>query len=1175
MKLIRLRIKNFKSFSRQIDLPITTGLTGVVGPNGCGKSNLTEAIRWVMGETSAKRLRGKGMSDVIFAGSKLVPASKFCEVEVYFDPHHPQQSEQWSGVEECIIKRTCEIEKGSAYSINGKPCRARDIQLFFADLGSGASSHAFVAQGHVTQLISQSPEERRHLLSEAAGAKGLEVRRKEILQKLSTSEVNLQRLKEILEIEKNQYVTLSFQAKKAESYSELSNNIRVYNNIILWVSWKKSIKINSLAKNSSLRLNESLQKLQSNLADNENLVLAKKQEKRKKSEQQDVINHKIKVAEVNIASIETRSETYEQRKKDLESQILIIEEDILNSNQRLGEIKQWITEHADKEIHHESLEASQKVEPSKIEEQKAELEKKLEGHRNKRKMLQNLIQDIYNKSNQRKLNLDNLKNQINIKKQEYNKCLDEIDKLNESYKDLNKQLNNRRQINSQSSQKLVKLNDEKQKLFTIVGLHRNQWQKSKEELTKSIREYDKESLDLNTNSKSIKAEIEGLSKVLMHLVDDSRANGVIKGLEMSNDLAEVVAMALGNDIQAETTATGDYYWITNEINLKQSGILKDSLWNKIKGPNCIKARMQRTLLVEDLVEGRQKQSSLEPGQIIVSKDGWLLTWDGIVCHVLRQSRRAQAVAIESKINSLKLLLKEKEINISKSRLSFKDKTQSLNYKVTVDNDRFVKVSNELSRINNEILNLVDSEKKYTDETGSLSFQLTHCLDNLNQKQKDETAIKLSVEEMLAQSQKLEVVLNNSNTNEITKVKQQIQYEEEREEFLTTKTRELKLSLQNHHEMKLRFQQQFKDWQQRNEWLAKELARQNNIGVDFEERLSDYSVNLEDVKSSLANKSNIIELQNNLRDLQENFNHTHEEIRVLDKLFDEISVDNAKLQSGILSKTEEKATCDEKNRLGQMQSDELIQKLEQELDEPVDDFINKNTELVATSLLKLKSKIQVFESERENIGSVNLRAANDAKSLLQTIDEKKNQEEDLELAINKLQKGIDEIDKDAYDKIYATLGKLKKEFLNLYTRLFGGGTASLELIEGDSLWSSGLEIYAAPPGKKVRTLSLLSGGEQTLTALSLLLAVHRLSKVPFCILDEVDAPLDDHNVEKFVNVLGSMFPRDENGCCFVVTHNRFTMSNVDKLLGVTMISPGVSQVVSVDLHQAVQYALVDN
>jgi chromosome segregation protein len=867
----KLKLKGFKSFVEPTDIIIEKGLTGIVGPNGCGKSNLVEAFRFVMGELSPKQMRGSELDDVIFNGTTDRPAWDIAEVTIDLDNSERKAPSLFNQSDEIEVTRRIWRGEGSEYRVNGKEVRLKDVQLLFADASTGARSTSMVSQGRIGAIIVAKPEQRRTLLEEAAGITGLHSRRHDAELRLNSTENNLERVKDVLKTQEEQLEVLKKQSKQAERYKNIQNYITKARAAVFYQKWI--------------------------------LEKEKLEEASKKFSEQDklVVNQTQTVASINV-----------QHEKIL---------------QTLPDLR---------------------LEENKI---SSELQK----------------------------------NSINLNNQEK-----EIERANAAVEQIQIRIG---QIKDDISREQFLLDDTKENITRVRD-------------EKSLLEKEQGDLFVEEN--------DGLfSKPKLQ----KNNNPLIDYLDFEDGYEKALASVFSDELMASINEEQSSYWkILNTKKYKSvfpENVIPFS--SIIKAPDNLKKSLDFIGLIESKENIHELQNNLSDGQVLVSKAGEIWRWDGFT------SKGGENAPIKTVLEQLK---------------------------------------------NRRLKQLSAEEKKWMD----IMTTAQKRIDELHERQQ---TLKKELEKMRSMPENISLekknLVNLINENKKT-----------------------------------------------HESIAKKLQNEEKKANEINKKLK-----LEEVR---------------LNELRE------EKIRIEGII-------------GTIEETIKQLTDQVKERLG-VALDGLF------------DLAKINPNKAHSFIEDLEKKLERLIAEQERLGGVNLLAEQEAKELGEKVNSINKNQSDLLAAIAKLREAIDKLNTEGRQRLLAAYGVVNENFQNLFVKLFGGGKAYLKFTDENDPLQAGLEIFASPPGKKLQHLSLLSGGEQALTALSLLFAVFLSNPAPICVLDEVDAPLDDTNVDRFCSLVEEIAKSSQTKF-LIITHHRMTMARVNRLFGVTMPEQGISQLVSVDLERAVQ------
>ena len=1136
MKFQSVRISGFKSFLEPTEIQMNRGLTGVVGPNGCGKSNIVEAIKWIMGENSARQMRGDGMDDVIFSGTNERPSRNFAEVSIKLDNSEKKAPAIFNHYDEIEITRKIEREKGSVYRVNGKQVRARDIQLIFADNGTGARSSGIVGQGRIAQIIDSNPEDRRVILEEAANIKGLHSRRHEAELKLKGASDNLDRLSDIEQTYKEQLIELEKQGRKAARYRSVGERIRkaeatLFFNLMnnakkeandLDIQLKNAnedvsqgqIKVAEHTK-SQLHLANKIPDLKKDEAEKaailQTLNITKiKLDEEKSSAQNALQNIKNQINLINN-DIARESEIKEDAKKSLST--LLTEEKNLKEDSENFSTK--ITKATDlvKKLRSISDAADDKLstitsEIYSIKSDKSDLEKRIKNLKQKIEVTQNQLANFNIEDDKNRFKLDKEKI-INLKK-----LIQENNQLNDGY-----------------NVELEKL----EKLETRLV----------EEKNTAVFEFNKVNL-----------EFDSLSTLLGR--DTLNSNTLEKTIGNINNLEEAIGSVLGetllapilSDDQSTENAT---YW-REDFKTISTASLPESvipIVTKITKSSILDTALKGVGIVDNKEIAFKLQKELTFGQALTTPSGGLWRWDGFVQPQGVQnsySERLQQIArlrlLQNKLPSLKekQSLSEKRLEECSNNIKkYKDDLANLQVKLS----SLISESNELELQNTKVESKLLSSEALIKELKNTERMSMEELSELEK----EFNNSLNLPSLLAEELK---VRNNADQsrNELTDAMAAEQQIKSEESFKSRNLIQLGHQKENWKVREEEAKTRLISLEERLKASQDEKNRLSTLPESFEKKEAELNTKIEEAISNrniaadqlVKNETSLNDADKLVREAEKAVSTLREEMIKIEAL---LNLSKAKIQNI---------------------EDRVFEKLKIKSTE-LNKFINtKEEDQPIKSIEILEKTLQRLLNERETLGAVNLRAEDEMNEMLNKIEVMSKERVDLEEAIAKLRSGIFELNKEGRQRLKESFEEVNENFKQLFQKLFGGGNAELRLVGNEDPLQAGLEVLASPPGKKMQLLSLLSGGEQALTAISLIFSVFLCNPAPICILDEVDAPLDDTNVGRFCDLLNQIV--DETNTYFmVITHHRLTMAKMDRLFGVTMEQKGISKLVSVDLEQA--------
>ena len=1148
MQFSKLRLTGFKSFVDQTELDILPGVTGVVGPNGCGKSNLVEALKWVMGETSAKQMRGGDMDDVIFSGSRNRPARNIAEVGLGLDNSNRKAPAQFNQMDELDVTRKIEREKGSTYRVNSKEVRAKDVHLLFADSATGARSTALVSQGQIGEIVSAKPAQRRKLLEEAAGISGLHTRRHEAELRLRGAETNLERLDDVMITLDGQMLTLRKQARQAKRYRNLNDHIRKAEATLLLIQWNT--------------LNSEIHKSQEALKFKEETVT----ELTRKTSSATIIQNKaadhlpqLRNTEVQAAAIlqrlnsarenlEEEKNRLIQQKEECENRLKQISQDIERERNLTSDAEAAIRNLEEEKLRITDLETNQ---GQNIMEAGDALEEIREEYANLESQLGTLTQESANeqaKRNdlaQRKKEAETRFSRLQTEEQQ---GLAELEKLGQDLLDKVEidKYESAFSFAQQSQDKMRNYADEMEESRILAN----------QNLTTARNE----SQIVQTETNKLQAEIKALTEIL-ETGDPDQWPPLIDTLNVEPGLETALGAALGEDLSAATNNSSPVHWrsIKPEDNMPKLPSKARPLSNYVSGSQIIISRLSQIGIVDDIATGWDLFPKLKQGQRLVTLNGDFWRWDGYTSSAeasttvaIKLQQRNRLIKAEENLKNL-----QEKIQLSQTLVEEADKK----FEVAIKNEKKARA---------EARNAENVRDRAQREMTQINNSFSETDAKIISRKEAMARITADIQEVTSIISDLNVSELSLSKNEETEIKLselKIICGDKREALVAGQTRFDTLNAQQ------------RERQDRLKAITSQITnwsiRKNEAKAQLEER-TQRKFSIEEQRQQLNQKPKILEA--NQRNLDESIDDAEVKRRAA---ADQLAQAETKLRSA------EKDVRELESKLGQAREERIrfeanldqlrvnSRSLEERMTERLDCNPSDLPEIAAiqdqTELPNLESaekRVQRLLRERENMGPVNLLAESEASELEEQIETLQSEREDLITAISKLRRSISELNREGRQRLLKSFEEVNKHFKKLFVRLFGGGRAHLELIESDDPLEAGLEIMASPPGKRLQVLSLLSGGEQALTALSLLFSVFMCNPAPICVLDEVDAPLDDANVDRFCTLVDEM-ANSLSTRFLVITHHRMTMARMDRLFGVTMGEQGVSQLVSVDLGKAIE------
>ena len=1142
----KLKLTGFKSFVDSTELLIELGLTGIVGPNGCGKSNLVEALKWSMGETSAKQMRGDEMEDIIFGGTESRPARNIAEVILSLDNSERSASSNFNESDELEVSRRIEKDKGSTYRINGKEVRAKDVQLLFADSATGARSTALVSQGRVSTVINAKPIQRRTLLEEAAGITGLHSRRHEAQLRLRAAETNIERLDDILSTLKDQLKQLKKQARQASRYKNLSKYIRGAEATLFYLLWS-STKQKLLEKRSIFDTSDKL-------VEELTITTAK------------ITNEYEKHAATlpNLRSNEAGLAS-ELHKLNLANQTLNIERDRIEKSTAASEL--LLAQCIEDEKREVILTKDAAKAISRLETEKAQIEASFEENEGKKEVALNAL----NTANK---NVQNTDTAISCLSEEITKIEGLRAALNNRHQyllDQREKFTARiREIDTAQSSLVGQTPDSENITSLEKSLEETEhdWKVAKGTLTqieaeRAVSEKDTQNAlssfqNANAEYTKIKAEDDALKQILS-ITEDNSLPLIIDSISVEPGYEIALGTALGDDLSVPEDENAPIYWQKLPEIDNMFGLPKGTrrLSDFVTAPDSLTRRLSQIGVIEEDADGSQISTNLMQGQRLVSRDGSLWRWDGFTITSgastpasIRLEQRNRLKEISHLFIKLRENLNNAEAVLASARKReryLRDSEDKCRSSIS-DKDRF------LSEIRTDLMAAKDRSTSYRMEVSRLD--------------ENRDASKLEIKEITKSLKEIESQIKSLPSAEI-KRDQLGDLRRELEGFRTKQLSSKSLYDSLHRETNERqdhlknIYREIESWKQRNASSKNQLNQLANRRVALNEELTKLKFKPQELSGARDALLSKIETLNRQRsEASDALSKSETMLRETEKILKSSEADLANSRESMIRNEE---AVNQTN----LELDSIVNRIEEKLNCPPEDLFELSGLKEGHSLPELElieRKIDRLMTERDNMGPVNLIAEAESEEISQKINSLIEERDELVKAIEKLRQGINKLNKEGRQRILVSYRDVDKNFQQLFVKLFGGGKAHLKMTESDDPLESGLEIMASPPGKKLQILSLLSGGEQALTALSLLFAVFLTNPAPICVLDEVDAPLDDANVNRFCNMLEDMALKERTKF-LIVTHHRLTMARMHRLFGVTMSERGISKLVSVDLQES--------
>ena len=1146
MQFTRLRLNGFKSFVDPTDLVIANGLTGVVGPNGCGKSNLLEALRWVMGENRAKAMRGDGMEDVIFAGTSSRGARNFAEVVLQIDNSERLAPSGFNETDMLEIVRRITRDAGSAYKVNTKDVRARDVQMLFADASTGAHSPALVRQGQISELINAKPKNRRRILEEAAGISGLYQRRHEAELKLKSTEQNLARVDDVIEQLATQLGQLARQAKQAQRYREIGSQLRTSEGLLLYRRWKEADEARAKAQ-------EALTDMVRAAAAAEG---AARSSAKARVEAEDKLPPKREEEAIAAAVL--------QRLTVSRDQLTEQEEQAARRIETLTNRIEQLTRDMERE---ESLNKDAGETIERLEWERGELAKASEGHEGRLEEAADAARDAKRVLGEREDALSQLTEDVArlaARHQSAHRLLDD------SKKTLEKSEGEAERARAAVTAAKAAL-DAAKLAFSEADYAQTQATQMAEAAEAALVDADEaraaaqgreadaraERSEAEGEVNALRAEVMALAKVIER--DTAEGGQVLDLVRVKKGYEAALGAALSDDLRAPAVDDPEVSgWLTmpgySDAQTLPEGVA--ALTNYVTVPEVLGRRMSQVGLVE-AEDAARLQPLLRPGQRLVTIEGDLWRWDGY--RVAAEDAPSAAALRLQQMNRLEELKQDLERAQSRAdgamrahealreELTRATEADKAAREARRDADRAVADANraqsraEADRniAEGKLENMTLAVTRHEDEAAGARARLSEAekavkdLPNLDDARAEVEDTKMTVE-----AARMTMMSKRSAHDE---VKREGEARVKRSQEVT---------------------KEISGWKHRLETAGKRIA-------ELGERKAASEVELKDARSApeeLAAKRD--ELSRQIAEAEARRAKAQDALSAAESALREAQMAERDAEREAGEAREARARAEARVDGAKETVAYAVERIQDEMETTPEQLL-ESLDVVPDQMPsseQIEADVNRLKRQRDALGAVNLRAEEDAKEVQVEHDTLVSEKSDLEEAIGKLRHGIASLNREGRERLLTAFEQVNENFGTLFTHLFGGGEANLVLVESDDPLEAGLEIMCQPPGKKLSTLSLLSGGEQTLTALALIFAVFLANPAPICVLDEVDAPLDDANVTRFCDLLDEM-TRKADTRFLIITHHAVTMSRMDRLFGVTMQEQGVSQLVSVDLKKA--------
>jgi chromosome segregation protein len=1138
MQIKRLKLSGFKSFVEPAELRIEPGLTGVVGPNGCGKSNVLEAIRWVMGESSPKSMRGAGMDDVIFAGTAARPSRDFAEVSLLVE----REAEDMPGdvtlapVGDVEVARRIERGAGSAYRVNGRDVRAKDVALLFADAATGAHSPALVSQGKISAVIAAKPTERRLMLEEAAGISGLHVRRKDAEQKLRAAEANLIRLDEVLADMEMRASALRRQAKAAERYRKLSDQIRIAEGRMIFARWREAAAAADGAKRDAEAAGAAVEQA---------------------SEAQRAAAAWQTEAAKALADRRSAAQSARDRSTELGHQLATLRAERDGLDRRLRELGERRTALLGDREREAALSEDAKAALARLEQEGRDIAARLAAAETARGTIDVRTVELEDKAREAEAELGKARavqaaeqaearvsrNALEAAQTKLARAEAESRRLEEQMSSLGEEaplIESLRAARSRREAAEARL----EAAGEAVGAAEGRRQQSAAARDSAESE--------GSTARAALAALESEAKALVKAVEGSSGDRAINHVKADPGFERALAAALGDDLEAALEGDGPRRWSGAEALPGDPPLPAacEPLAVHVLAPPALQRRLAQVGVVD-----RDEGIALTVGQRLVTRDGRLRRWDGFVATGLG------AAAAERLIRVNRLAEIERALPAAAATV---DSASARIAAALADMGAAREAADSARRseaeASAEIRDSGRAEDSARVEIERLDLRRTGLAERLEQAAQDLAEARRGEEE----ARRVVADLPDATATEA-----RVAGLRDASEAAQHALAEVRAEAATH-------ARAVSADKQRSEAAVKEAADWRVRAADAGKRHADMGRRIDEAEAEAGRLADapaeiarrIEALETEAVEAGDAAAAAAEAERNGEAALSETEARLAEVAEALATAREARAGAAARHENQEARRIEMG-RISGERFECPPPLLPEKLGFDDSTILPAaeeSSRHERMSAERERIGPVNLIAERELAELDETRTSSQAEREELGLAINRLRGSIGSLNREGRARLLTAFETVDRHFRSLFTTLFEGGQAHLELVESDDPLEAGLEIMAQPPGKRLSTLTLLSGGEQALTAIALIFALFLTNPAPICVLDEVDAPLDDANIERFCDLLDRMVNETDTRY-LIVTHNAVTMSRMHRLFGVTMIEKGVSRLVSVDLGAA--------
>ncbi len=1144
MRLSSLKLSGFKSFADSTTLHFKDNRTAVVGPNGCGKSNVIDAIRWVMGESNARQLRGGSMQDVIFTGTAKRKPVGLASVELRFDNTYGKLGGMYNAYTELAVRRQVNRDGKSEYFLNGTKCRRRDITDIFLGTGLGPRSYSIIEQGMINRLVDAKPEEMRVYIEEAAGVSRYQARRRETMLHLDHTTQNLSRLEDIASELKSQLKTLKRQAESAIQYKELEAHIRTIKIETLSFQCEQSQR---LQEEYTLQLNtqgETFKLVRSELTTLEHDLSNTSELFQRLIQQSTPLQNEWQQAEKKLAELEMTVQQKQSLLAQNSTHLLQLEQQRAQAKERLQLIELQL-ETLYEQLEDQTAQLQQKDAQSQTQQQSV-IDLKAQ-HANLSAQFTQMKTQV-EQQQQRQL-------QMSAQSEQLVKNIARIEQQKAVLQQQSQQIQHQAQQGELEQQQQDKFKAEKN--LSDIEQALNTCKTQQVQLQAEQHQQQQQVMQLKSEIQVLRSEQKHLDQLVTKANPKHNPNAVqlmqvLKLNEKGKTHAALIEKFLAKWLSAQVLSKEEDFFTQQARQPKQTEIQdkicianSTCLADWIEAPHY--SLWQNVAVVENLTLALSLQTALAQGQTLLSLDGYHIGKDWVIGLDYDESSQAGQGALSHRIR-----LDEIEQQLSELQAALLQAEEELlksNASVNQCNAQHQSLTAQLKQAQQAVQQLDLTIAKVQSATQAFAVQKQQLQNQLQQ-------LDAQLEEDAMQKDDLEIDLHALNI----KLEQSLPIYK----TLQFQLDELNIQLED-------AQQQYQLAQQELELLRRQTV-QGKQQVELLEKDQNFlKQQQQQILAQMEQAKSLIDpVQLELPSLQSQHQQQADLTAMLQKTWSAWQLELNDVQAKQKLLTEKRQSFqqqDEKLRTDLEQKRLAWQSAQSDLQHYSEQLKEMNSEIITGLKIDIQAhqaKLEKAQAQFDKLGAVNLAASEEYEEVSKRYNELSHQMQDLENTVQQLQAAMKSIDQETRKLFMSTFDQVNKELQNLFPKVFNGGEASLSLEDG---WQSGVKLMARPPGKRNSSLALLSGGEKALTALALVFAIFRLNPAPFCVLDEVDAPLDDANVGRFCNLVKEL---SEHVQFIYITHNKLAMMMATDLLGVTMPEAGTSKLVSVNLEQAKEY-----